>query len=407
MISDHPCKQPTYFMNNSEHSTIQIFFCGDFCSTPSTEPITVSDVLKEKINSCDIKVCNFEVPLKPNGVKQITGRLYQHDDAPSFLENIGFNLISFANNHVFDYGLDGYRKTMAAFKEPPFGSGTYDEAYQVKKVEIYGKTIGFLALSFAARFGVFNDVARHDGYGSAYIYDLQVNHIIIRAKKEVDYLIILPHDGIEYVDIPTPETIARYRDFIDYGADAVIGTHPHCPQGWETYKDKPIFYSLGNFLFNSKEDYSYRAWNRPHWYEGLCVILTINDKGSISYETINTRNADNLGIIIDEDPAREKHNRTICHYLEDMEAYNECFTRQIKTIMFESNVLNMDTTFHEATLKQSLKAIMHYYKNKLLKCKNKTDERLQRTIKHDTIRAALLRSLESENDKLVRNNPRQ
>ena len=406
MTYDYTYKQPTYYMNDSKQSTIQIFFCGDFCSTPSTKPITVSEELKRVINSCDIKVCNFEVPLKPDGVKPQKGRYRQSDDSPAFLEGIGFNLFSIANNHAFDYGLEGYQKTMAAFKEPPFGSGTYEDAYKIKTVEIKGKKVGFLALSFAARFGVFNDVTRHDGYGSAYIYDLQVNHIIMRAKQEVDYLVILPHDGIEYVDIPTPETIARYRDFIDYGADAVIGTHPHCPQGWETYKGKPIFYSLGNFLFNSKEDYSYRAWNRPHWYEGLCVILKIDDKGDISYETINTRNVDNLGIIIDEAPTREKHNSTICHYLKDKDAYKECFMRQIKTIIFASNVLDMDTTFHEATLKQSLKAIIHYYKNKLFRRKNKTDERLQRTIKHDTIRAALLRSLEYENDKLLKDAPR-
>lgn len=69
MTYDYPYKQPTYYMNDSKQSTIQIFFCGDFCSTPSTKPITVSEELKQVINSCDIKVCNFEVPLKPDGVK--------------------------------------------------------------------------------------------------------------------------------------------------------------------------------------------------------------------------------------------------------------------------------------------------------------------------------------------------
>ncbi|MBR5352415.1 MAG: CapA family protein [Bacteroidales bacterium] len=69
----------------------------------------------------------------------------------------------------------------------------------------------------------------------------------------MDYLFVLPHDGIEYVDAPMPETIARYRDFIDYGADGIFGAHLHCPQGWEEYKGRPIFYSLGNFFFNSKK----------------------------------------------------------------------------------------------------------------------------------------------------------
>ena len=386
---------------------MKIFIAGDFCSKPSTVPIKVSDELKELIRSCDFKVVNFEVPLKPDNIVPRKRRFYQNDNAPAFLEDIGFNLFSFANNHVFDYGLEGYEKTIAAFKEKPFGSGTYDEAYKIKAVEVNGKKVGFLALSFAARFGVFNDVTRHEGYGSAYINDLQVNHIIMRAKQDVDFLIILPHDGIEYVDIPTPETIARYRDFIDYGADAVVGTHPHCPQGWETYQGKPIFYSLGNFLFNSKEDYSYRAWNRPHWYEGLCVILNIKEDGSITYETINTRNVDNLGIEVDNEPARDEHNRRLCHYLVDKKEYKNCFEKQVKRVMIEEILPIIDTSLHKYTIKQSAKALLSYWKNKILRKAVRTDERLQRTLKHDSMRQALLRTLEIDNNKLVACNPQK
>ena len=236
--------------------SIRLFFAGDFCSKPSTARIEVSDDLKDRIQSCDIRVVNFEVPLKPEVIDLPPlkrERFYQNDDVPGFLRGLGFNLFSLANNHAFDWGEEGFKKTKTALGDDAFGAGTYDDAYKVKVVEIKGKKIGFLALSFAAYTGVFNDVTKHDGLGCAYINDLRVNHVILAAKKEVDYLFVLPHDGIEYIDIPLPETIARYRDFIDYGADGVIGTHPHCPQGWETYREKPIFYSLGNFLFNSKE----------------------------------------------------------------------------------------------------------------------------------------------------------
>ncbi|MBR4389311.1 MAG: CapA family protein [Prevotella sp.] len=388
------------------NSKITIFFAGDFCSKPSTAPIKVSEELTDLIRSCDLKLVNFEVPLKPEGMKPKAGRFYQSDDAPAFLENLGFDLFPLANNHVFDYGLKGYEKTFASFQNTPFGSGTYEEAYKIKIVEVKGTKVGFLALSFAARFGVFNDVTSHEGYGSAYINDLQVNHIIIRTKKEVDYLIVLPHDGIEYVDIPTPETIARYRDFVDYGADAVIGTHPHCPQGWETYKGKPIFYSLGNFLFNSKQNYSYRAWNRPHWYEGLCVILNI-EEGSITYKTINTRNVDNLGIVVDNEPARNEHNRQLCHYLVDKKEYDECFEKQVKRIMIEEVVPIIDSSLHKYTVKQSTKALLGYWKKKVLGKPLKTDEPVQRTLKHDSMRQALLRTLEMDNNKLVVCNPRK
>ena len=372
----------------------RIFIAGDFCSTSSTAPIEVSEELKRIINSCDFKICNFEVPLKPNGLEPQKGMYYQHDDAPAFLEDLGFNLFSFANNHAFDYGLEGWTKTMNSFSNRPFGSGSYDNAYKVKIIEKDGIKIGLLALCFAARFGVFDDVCEHDGYGCAYINDLKVNHIIIEAKKNVDYLIILPHDGIEYIDIPMPETIARYHDFIDYGADAVIGTHPHCPQGWEVYKDKPIFYSLGNFLFNSKQDYSYRAWNRPHWYEGLCVILDIDKaSGSISYEIVNTRNVDNLRLVVDKEKHRNEHNRQLCRYLSNKNEYDFCFQQQVKSIVLSQDLPKLDTTFHEITLKMSIKAIIKYVINKTLRRPNKTDFSVQRMLKHDVQRAGLLRVL--------------
>ena len=319
------------------NTIVKIFFAGDFCSRPSTSRIVVSEELKDMIQSCDLKVVNFEVPLKPIVTlpSQKRQRFFQNNDAPEFLQGLGFNLFSLANNHAFDWGDEGFLKTKAAFGDSAFGAGTYDEAYQVKVVDVKGVKIGFYALSFAAYTGVFDDVANHEGLGCAYINDLRVNHDIMEAKKHVDYLFILPHDGIEYVDVPTPETIARYRDFIDYGAAGVIAAHPHCPQGWETYKGKPIFYSLGNFLFNSKEGYDFRA-NKPHWYEGLCVVLTI-DNCQLSWEVVNTKNVNNVGIEIDNSESRNRHNELLCQYITQHEEYNRYLgklcERQSKTVM--------------------------------------------------------------------------
>lgn len=376
------------------NSSVKVFFAGDFCSKPSTSRITVSDDLRSLIQSCDIKVVNFEVPLKPEIElpPQRRERFFQHDDVPIFLRNLGFNLFSIANNHAFDWGEEGFKKTKAVLGEDAFGAGTYDEAYHVKVVEVKGLKFGFLGLSFAAYTGVFNDITNHDGLGCAYINDLKVNHVIIEAKKRLDYLFVLPHDGIEYIDIPMPETIARYRDFIDYGADGVIAAHPHCPQGWETYKGKPIFYSLGNFLFNSKEGYDYRAWNRPHWYEGLCVIITI-ENGNTVWDVLNTRNVDNVAIEIDHNDGREKHNRSICHYLSDKEQYGKCLKSVCKRLG-EKEVLIVDETFHLSNLKTCTKILFGYWLAKIKKKKDLTnDYRLQRLLTHDARRNLLMWTL--------------
>ncbi len=381
-------------MNNS----IRLFFAGDFCSKPSTSRIIVSDELKDLIQSCDLKVVNFEVPLKPENTNlppQSRERFFQHDDVPDFLRGMGFNLYSIANNHAFDWGDEGYKKTKSALGDAAFGAGTYEEAYRVKIVDVQGVKIGFYALSFAAYKGVFDDVMNHEGLGCAYINDLRVNHDIMEAKKHVDYLFVLPHDGIEYIDIPMPESIARYRDFIDYGADGVIATHPHCPQGWEEYKSKPIFYSLGNFLFNSKEGYDYRAWNRPHWYEGLCVIMTIAE-GKLFWEVISIRNLDNVGIEIDHDVKRNEHNDIICSYLSKKEAYSKYLKKMCDNLgMKELSIV--DRTFRPHSLKKCTKLLLKHWIDKIQGNDFTNDYPLQRLLTHDARRSLLMWTLKNNN----------
>ena len=230
----------------------------------------------------------------------------------------------------------------------------------------------------------------------AYIYDLKVNHVIIEAKKEVDYLFVLPHDGIEYIDIPLPETIARYRDFIDYGADGVIGTHPHCPQGWETYKDKPIFYSLGNFLFNSKENYEFRA-NRPHWYEGLCVLMTIKNN-CFKWEVLNTRNVDNLRVVIDSDKDRIEHNRQLCRYLVDQEAYDN-YLNKICATLGQKELSIIDRVFHPQTLKECTKLLFKNWKSRMMGKDFTNDDRLLKLLTQDARRNLLMQTLERNKSK--------
>lgn len=373
---------------------IKLFFAGDFCAKPSTSLITVSDELKTLIQSCDLKIINFEVPLKPDVTlpAQQYERFWQHDDVPVFLRSIGFNLFPMANNHAFDWGEAGYYKTKAALGDQSFGVGTYDEAYRIKVCEVNGLKVGFMALSYAAYTGVFDDVLQHDGLGCAYIHDLRVNHDIVEAKRYVDYLFILPHDGVEYIDAPMPETIARYRDFIDWGADGVIGCHPHCPQGWEDYKGRPIFYSLGNFFFNSKDDTLYRAWNRPHWYEGMCVEMTI-DNNRVNYRIINTRNIDNVSLVLDNTRERDAHNEEICSYLKDDRKYRDFLSFQCKKLAEHQELPIIDGTFHAKSLKSSTKRLVKSWLKVFMKKDVNNDFPLRTLLRNDTRKNVLLRGL--------------
>ncbi len=376
------------------NNRIRLLFAGDFCCKPTTTLISPSEEIKRLLSSCDCRIVNFEVPLKPDIElpERKEERFFQNDDAPQFLRNLGFDLFSIANNHTFDWGEEGFKKTKAALGEASFGAGTYEEAYQVKEIEIYGIKIGFLALSFAVYTWPLQDAEKREGLGCAYLNDLQVNHIIIDAKKRLDYLFVLPHDGIEYIDAPMPETIARYRDFIDYGADGVFGAHPHCPQGWEEYKGKPIFYSLGNFFFNSKKDTLYRATNRAHWYEGRCVVLSI-ENNQLLWEVINTRNVNNIALEIDHSEESTRHNEFVCGLLTNEQAYNEYISPIIHK-QVDSYLSKMNAMFQPKSLKQALKALRNclFGKNKNTGAVSNNKDLLY-LFRNDLRRAQMLRFL--------------
>ena len=377
----------------NSNNVVRLLFAGDFCSKPSTTYITPSDELKQLVSSCDCSVVNFEVPLKPNIElpERSTERFFQNDDAPDFLRRLGFDLFSIANNHTFDWGEEGFKKTKAALGEASFGAGTCDEAYKVKEIEVKGVKIGFLALSFAVYTWALQDTEKREGLGCAYLNDLRVNHIIIEAKKRLDYLFVLPHDGIEYVDVPMPETIARYRDFIDYGADGVIGAHPHCPQGWEEYKGKPIFYSLGNFFFNSKKDTLYRAWNRAHWYEGRCVIINI-ENGQITYEVINTRNIDNIALEIDHSKEAVAHNKYVCELLLNQESYS-AYVSPILRRYAQNDMKRLEYIFQPRTIRSSFKLFVESIVRNKKKQKQVNENTLLYVLRNDLRRSRMLRML--------------
>ena len=300
---------------------VRLFICGDFCSTPSSPFMSIASDLRSLIDSCNLKICNFEGPVKSDGRKlnKIPPNIQQHPDVPDFIENMGFNVISLANNHAFDYGDDGFLATQRAFRKAKvIGAGTFDEAYKVEITEVNGISIGILALTYAS-FGAWD--LSTGKFGCAEMDHLRVNHLILETKSKVDYLFIYLHDGIEYIDIPLPEQRERYRDFVDYGADGVFVHHSHVPQGWEVYKGRPIFYSLGNFFFNSKNTPDYKASKR-YWYNGLAVVLEIREKNnSLKFEVYNILNDRNRKISIDTSEKMLIHTTEICDLLKESKLY--------------------------------------------------------------------------------------
>ena len=242
---------------------ISIF--GDF-KADEVSRLSLSGNLQYLLNTSDINVVNFEAPIygmsKP--IRKSGPNISQSADSPEWLELRGFNVVSMANNHTMDYGEEGMDDTRKAFKKATvIGCGIWEEAYSPTVVTTAdGLRIGILACTHC-EFGTLTDKTVYNQKGTAWAGAADIERAIQQNEggKSCDFLIIIAHCGIEYMEQPLPEWRERYKRWIELGADAVIASHPHVPQGWEMYRGKPICYSLGNFCFQKGKKIPMNWWN--------------------------------------------------------------------------------------------------------------------------------------------------
>ncbi|MCI7356947.1 MAG: CapA family protein, partial [Parabacteroides sp.] len=255
---------------------LQINFFGDFACT-NVSKLSLSEDLKNILLNSDYNCLNFEAPLRSYEeqkiIKKSGPRLSMPDEVLNFISENNFNITSLANNHIMDYGESGLRKTMSLLQDRAVGVGTYEEAYTPKIISKGRITVAFLSLTHR-EFGCVD--VNSDRLGAAWILNPELPIIISKIKCSVDFLFVLAHAGVEYMDIPLPEWRSTYKLFIDWGADCIIASHPHVPQGFEIYKNKYIYYSLGNFCFQ-KEAIKFECNNKPYWNNSLMVSVKISE----------------------------------------------------------------------------------------------------------------------------------
>jgi len=161
--------------------------------------------------------------------------------AISGLMNAHFNVLSVANNHIMEHGRKSFLHTIQVLKDTgitPIGIRGKSDILNVK-----GCKVAFLAYSFIEDHIVdvcYNKISSED----VIIKDIQ------KVRPISDLIIVSLHWGCEYVPYPSPGQIRIGRNLIDAGADIILGGHPHVTQSYEVYRNRPIFYSLGNFIFD-------------------------------------------------------------------------------------------------------------------------------------------------------------
>lgn len=311
---------------------IEILACGDIVIKSNGNPI-ISDELKKIITSSDISICNFEAPIKSNGhpIPKAGPHVYQSKSVINTIKNCGFDILSLANNHIYDYGETGLKDTLSEITKyglDYIGAGlSFDEAYELTIKKIDDIKIGFLSFC-EAEFGALLEDDGRGGY--AWINHQSVNNIVRKSKQKVDVLILIAHAGAEEVPLPLPEWRTRYRELCDFGVDVIIGHHPHVPQGWEKYNKSLIFYSLGNFYFDwggfkKRADTSYSVLLKldnektdykiiTHKKINNCLEI-INDESFNAYlNKLNTLLKDNYSDISNKQSIYLYKTRYECYY---------------------------------------------------------------------------------------------
>lgn len=194
--------------------------------------------IKNELGGIDYIFSNFEGPIKENEVatqKSISFRF--KPDVVWAVKDAGINIVSLANNHALDQGWGGRDDTMKFLKEAGiyyFGHPKNEVEGNVYMGQVADKTVAFVGFDDTI-FKINEDSARQI-----------INELDIIA----DYVIVSVHWGVEYVHQPTERKKMLAHLFVDSGADIVIGHHPHVVQTMEIYNGKPVFYSLGNFIFD-------------------------------------------------------------------------------------------------------------------------------------------------------------
>ncbi len=226
---------------------------GKFKKSILDDTLMFDDEILTILKNSDYTVANLEGPATNHPVifdKHVN--VLSPLKAISYLHNFGINIFNLANNHTFDAGKKGFiecKNEIINNNCKYFGAGeSLTEASQTLFIEKNGITIALIGIGASgsskkqcldSKEGVFSDMNM-----------TLIKKRILHSKEKANWTIINIHSGTEFNFYPIDYIQNKLKNFIDLGANIIIGHHSHVPQGIEKYKDGIIFYSLGNFMFD-------------------------------------------------------------------------------------------------------------------------------------------------------------
>lgn len=194
--------------------SLKLFSCGDIVNLTDKKDF-IDDKLKSVIETSDISICNFEAPIETIDMKPIKKagpHVYQSKESVQYLNDVGFDFVSLANNHIYDYGQKGLEESIKELNNKNIefvgGGVDFEEVYNSTVVEKYGLKIGLLA-ACENEFGCLYEEQNRGGY--AWLFHERIEDNIRKLKAKCDFVVMVAHAGVEEIDFPIKEWRDRYK----------------------------------------------------------------------------------------------------------------------------------------------------------------------------------------------------
>lgn len=270
---------------------VSIAFTGDisfdkFMTGKWTDENLLSKPVLDFFQSSDHVVANVEAAMTDMVDDGTHGQFFHSMDpaARCVLERMGADIWNIGNNHIMDAGGEGVVSTKAYAVD--MGSRTIgagineDDASEPVYLDEAGG-IGILGVAFQ------RECVPATSTSPGVFRWNNINYIakrITEIKNKCRWCVIVSHGGEEFTSMPNPYTRDRYLKFLELGADVIVGHHPHVPENYETFDNgKTIFYSLGNFIFDT-------PYQRSHLYTDMGVLIKLFfTEDEMEFEAMGTR----------------------------------------------------------------------------------------------------------------------
>ncbi|MBR2786186.1 MAG: CapA family protein [Clostridia bacterium] len=242
---------------NEKNNDLSVVFTGDiafsgyFKEKYADNEVVSSEIVKF-MNDSDHVVANIECPITDRKID--SDRALNHVMNPKvvdLLQSMGIDIWNIGNNHVLDCKLDGLKDTLECSQKAnvrTIGAGINKR--EAEKTLIIGNEVKVGIISVVKEWNHLK--SNSNAPGCIYFTDYEtIKKQVEYLRPKVNYIVAIVHGGDEFASMPMPYDRKNYIKLLDFGIDIIVAHHPHVVQNYEIIKDKIIFYSLGNFIFDT------------------------------------------------------------------------------------------------------------------------------------------------------------